>query len=193
MDHRLLAALVPLGVLALLLAPTLTPPERVPLEEAVETRGPVRLRGVVLTLREAPGSTQLLVENGTAVWIDVDGRLAVAPGDHVDLTARLRAGRLVADADDVSLVSEDGVTLLRYVARDPADRRGNLVVEATLARAYETVAYLKDAGHRLRVEPGRAEWPPPAERGARVHAAGRLTYDATEMRYVLLLDGIADA
>lgn len=193
MDDRLLAVIVPLGVVALAMAPTLTPPDRVALHEAVDRTGPVRLEGVVATLHEADTGTELLVENGTAVWIVVEGRPDVAPGDRVRVTARLDDGTVVADADDVQVVAADGTDLLRDIARDPAGREGNLVVEATLARVYETVAYLKDAGHRLRVEPGRGSWPPTLERGARVEVAGRLVYDSSEMRYVLMLDGIEHA
>lgn len=193
MDARLLALVVPLGVVALAMAPTLTPPDRVSLDEAVDRTGPVRLSGVVATLRETADGVDLLLKNGSAAWVLVQGRPKVSPGDRVELTARLDGGILVADADDLEVVAADGIDLLRDVARDPDGREGNLVVEATLSRVYETVAYVKDAGHRLRVEPGRAPWPPTLERGARVEAAGRLTYDATEMRYVLRLDGIEHA
>lgn len=193
MDARLLAVMVPLGVVALTFAPTLTPPDRIPLDEAVDGTGPMRLVGVVATMREGPGRTHLLIEDGTAVWVTVLGDPGVAPGDRIALTARLDGGILVADEATVDVLHETGVRLLREVARSPGEREGNVAVEATLAEVHETVAYLKDAGHRLRVEPGRADWPPDRDRGARVLATGRLVYDATEMRYVLMLDGMQDA
>lgn len=189
MRPLVVAALVLAGAVGLLLAPMLAPPDRVPLSEAPGQPGPVRVEGQVATLREDGGRVHLLLRNGSKVWLTIHGPVDVDPGDRIQATTRPQGDVLVADPGDVAVLSH-GVDLLRHVARAPQDRTGNLTVEATVDKVYETVAYLRDRGHRLRVVEGEAPWPPDVDRGRRVHAIGRLTYEATSLRYVLHLDGI---
>lgn len=193
MELRTLALVVPVGVALLLLAPTLTSPPDVTPASAADQPGPVRLTGTVDTLLEGDGRTTLLVRNGSTIWVVVRGATEVAPGDRVRVTARPEGGLLVADRDDVEILTRNGTRLLRHVARDPRASTGQLRLQATVDRVHRTVAYLKDGGHRLRVVPGEAAWPPDVDRGRRIVATGRLRYDATTLRYVLALDGIRHA
>lgn len=188
MDPRLLAILLPTGVVGLLLAPTLVPPPDVPLSQAAEATGPVRVDGVVETVRRGPGGTHVLLRGDARIWLTVQGDVDVDPGDRIRVTARPRGGGLQADPGSLRVLASDGVTLLRHVARDPWSHEGGVTVNATVGSTYKTVLYLRDAGHRLRTVPGRAPWPPDVETGQRIEAAGRLRYVAERVGYVLHLD-----
>lgn len=194
MDPRIWIPLLAAGSAVLLLAPTLAPPPSADLSSALDAQGPVRVEGVVATVRTDGDGTRVLLRNDTAVWVLVRGGPPLSPGDRVRLTARPDGGMLFAVGDDVEVVEAGRAVLLRHVARAPWDHEGNVTVEATVDDLFRTVLYLKDGGHRLRTVPGHAPFPPDGARpGDRVWATGRLAYAPDRMAYVLHLDGWAAA
>lgn len=194
MDLRLLAPLTLAGILALTWAPTLQPPPRRPLEDALDEPGPAEVEGIVASIRDGGSSeTYWLVRNGSHVWIQVRDPPPVAPGARVRATVRPAGGVLLADGADVDVLVRTEAVLLRTVAREPGPHLGNVTVEATTGDVFKTVMYLRDDGHRLRVRPGATRWPSNLAKGERVVATGRLVYRAERMAYVLQLDGIDHA
>lgn len=192
MDARVLVPVLLIGSVGLLWAPTLAPPPSASLADARDHPGPVRVEGLVATVREAGGRTHVLLRDGAgaAAWVIVEGPVRLSPGDRVRVQGRAEGALLVADPDGVEVLAGAPAVLLRYVARAPWDHEGNLTLHATVAEVYTTVAYLADGGHRLRVIAGRGPWPMEAAPGDRVAAAGRLVYAPDRVGYVFHLDGL---
>lgn len=151
----------------------------------------------------APGSTNAATNGSSksgppggpaSVWLRVRGPPALSPGDRVRVTARVQGRLLVADGADVEVLVHGPAVLLRHVARAPWVHEGPVTLHATVDDVFRTVLYLKDGGHRLRVEPGQAAFPPDGARpGDRVWASGRLRYAADRVGYVLDLDDLRAA
>lgn len=219
MDLRILLPVLLAGSVGLLWAPTLAPPPAVDLDKARDATGPVRVEGVVAAVRESGGRTHVLLReapdraglparsddgtpppgNATAastasVWVRVRAPPPLSPGDRVRVTARVQGRLLVADGTDVEVLVHGPAVLLRHVARAPWDHEGPVTLHASVDDVFRTVLYLKDGGHRLRVEPGEASFPPDGVRpGDRVLASGRLRYAPDRVGYVLDLDDLRPA